>query len=224
MVFLLLFTDSSVIAMADGSSENGSAGSGFTILGNGLDLSIENAVSFNYGTKVNLAMEAETVSGASYFYVKDSNDQVTTHNNNNVYSAGEYRIAYSFNNGISTVSDSSFSRYGFTIEQAKLATPSGLSWDGSDATWTALSEDCTYDVSLYKEGTDSVILTENNISGNRLDLSGALNSNGIGSYRFSVRAIPTDTVNYLTSEWSDLSGVFTVETRSITSPSDLSFT
>ncbi len=102
----------------------------------------------------------------------------------------------------------------------QLDTPTGLAWNGSTATWTAVSNASSYSVQLYKDGTaeGSAVTTT--------DTSYAFTITEAGSYTFKVTAIgegnysdsetaESEAIVYYTVTWSDGSEV--IETQIVQS-------
>lgn len=103
----------------------------------------------------------------------------------------------------SAISDASGS-----LTVSKLSTPTGLSWNGSKATWTAVGNATSYEVQLYKDsaavnGALKSVLSANIAGG--ADFTAEIGASGAGVFTFKVTA-KGDGIIYLPSNASVASG------------------
>ncbi|MBR6408453.1 MAG: dockerin type I repeat-containing protein [Clostridia bacterium] len=128
--------------------------------------------------------------GVAGMYLKDTSIDLFTLCDSEEFKSGTYTVTlYALNGykweGGSQISETWTGKYVFKEPQSRLATPSGVKWNGDVANWNAVSGAKTYELRLYVDSYPPILIDP--IFSPNLYL-GDYYSEGTHSYRFGVVA------------------------------------
>ncbi|MCR5227958.1 MAG: InlB B-repeat-containing protein, partial [Eubacterium sp.] len=116
-----------------------------------------------------------------------------------------YYVSYDYTTEGGSNGDADFSgAYGFKVAKGTFSNPV-LTWDGTKATWAAVTTtttnggvadgSITYNLNLYKNGSTTPVFTQNNVTGTSLELASHIGT--YGKYYYTLQAVPTTDYNNL---------------------------